>query len=84
MDNQDFWNYIIALGGAILGWLWKTLWNAVERLKSDLKELEIKLPETYVMKTDIDKMRAEIDKRFDRIETLIMRLSEKLGNKADK
>ncbi len=84
MDNQDFWNYILAIGGAVLGWLWKTLWNAVERLKADLKELEIKLPETYVMKTDIDKMRAEIDRRFDRIEALIMRLSEKLDSKADK
>lgn len=77
MDNQDLFNYLIALGGAVLGWLWKTLWNAVERLKADLKDLEIKLPETYAMKIDMDK-------RFDRIEMLIARLGEKIDHKADK
>ena len=23
MDNQDFWNYVLAIGGAVLGWQWK-------------------------------------------------------------
>lgn len=84
MELQDLLNYLLGIGGVILGWLWKVLWDSVERLKSDLQDLEIKLPETYVMKVDIDKFRTEIDRRFDRIETLIMRLSEKLDSKADK
>jgi hypothetical protein len=65
------------LGGAVLGWLWKTLWNAVERLKTDLKDLEVKLPETYSMKIDIDR-------RFDKIEAGLQRIYEKLDDKADK
>lgn len=52
MENQTFINYLILIGSGILGWLWKTLWNAVERLKSDLKDLEVKLPETYAQKVD--------------------------------
>lgn len=84
MELQDLLNYLLGIGGVILGWLWKVLWDSVERLKSDLQDLEIKLPETYVMKVDIDKFRTEIDRRFDRIETLIMRLSEKLDGKADR
>jgi len=65
------------LGAGILGWLWKTLWNAVERLKVDLKDLEVKLPETYTQKVDIDK-------RFDRLEAVLQRIYEKLDEKADK
>lgn len=84
MELQDVLNYLVGIGGVILGWLWKVLWDSVERLKGDLQDLEIKLPETYVMKSDIDKFRSEIDRRFDRIETLIIRLSEKLDSKADK
>jgi len=65
------------LGAGILGWLWKTLWNAVERLKGDLKDLEVKLPETYTQKADIDR-------RFDRLEATLQRIYEKLDEKADK
>lgn len=65
------------LGAGVLGWLWKTLWNAVERLKGDLKDLEVKLPETYTQKVDIDK-------RFDRLEIVLQRIYEKLDEKADK
>ena len=77
MENQTLINYLIAIGAAVLGWLWKTLWNAVERLKGDLKELEVKLPETYAMKIDIDK-------RFDRLEAALERIYEKIDSKADK
>ena len=77
MENQTLINYLIMLGAGVLGWLWKTLWNAVERLKTDLKDLEVKLPETYAMKIDIDK-------RFDRIEATLERIYEKIDSKADK
>ena len=77
MENQTLINYLVMLGAAVLGWLWKTLWNAVERLKGDLKDLEVKLPETYAMKIDIDK-------RFDRIEAALERIYEKIDGKADK
>ena len=77
MENQTLINYLIMMGAGVLAWLWKTLWNAVERLKGDLKDLEVKLPETYAMKIDIDK-------RFDRIEITLERIYEKLEAKADK
>ena len=77
MEPQALYNTLIALGAGVLAWIWKTLWNAVERLKGDLKDLEVKLPETYAMKIDIDK-------RFDRIEVTLERIYEKLESKADK
>ncbi|MFI3187248.1 MAG: hypothetical protein QX198_14830, partial [Methylococcaceae bacterium] len=67
----------ITIGGATLAWILKTLWNATERLKSDLKDLEVKLPETYAMKIDIDK-------RFDRIEAVLDKIWEKVDGKVDR
>ncbi len=77
MENQTLINYLVMLGAAVLGWLWKTLWNAVERLKSDLKDLEVKLPEVYAQRVDIDK-------RFDRMEALLDKIWSKLDDKADR
>lgn len=37
---------------ALLGWLGKTLWDAVQELKKDVKEIEINLPKDYVGKND--------------------------------
>ena len=37
---------------ALLGWLGKTLWDAVQDLKQDVKEIEINLPKDYVGKND--------------------------------
>ena len=77
MEPQALYNTVIALGAGVLAWIWKTLWNAVERLKTDLKDLEVKLPETYAMKSDIDK-------RFDRLEAALERIYEKIDSKADR
>jgi len=77
MEPQEFYNTLLAVFGAVLGWLWKTLWNAVDRLKGDLKDLEVKLPEVYAQKVDIDK-------RFDRIESILDKIWEKVDGKADK
>lgn len=52
MENQTLINYIIMLGATVLGWLGKTLWDAVQDLKQDVKEIEINLPKDYVGKND--------------------------------
>ena len=77
MEPQALYNTVIALGAGVLAWIWKTLWNAVERLKTDLKDLEVKLPEVYAQKVDIDK-------RFDRIEQILDKIWEKVDGKADR
>lgn len=62
---------------ALLGWLGRTLWDAVENLKKDVKDIEVNLPSHYVSKN-------EIEIRFDKIETMLNRIFEKLDKKADK
>ena len=75
--NQDIINIAAAAVLALTGWLGKSLWDAVGKLKEDLKDLEISLPNDYVKKVDIES-------RFDKIDTLFEKLFEKLDHKADK
>jgi hypothetical protein len=77
MDSQTVINAIGGLLALIIGWLGRELWDAVQKLKSDMKDLEINLPTNYVRKDDMEA-------RFDKIEALLNRLFEKLDGKADK
>lgn len=75
--SQDLFNYIAGTLLAILGWVGKTLWDAVQNLKEDIKDIEVDLPTTYVKKT-------ELDNRLSKIETMLDKIFDKLESKVDK
>lgn len=75
------WQTIINIGAgsllAMFGWFARQIWDSVQELKDDVKQIEIDLPTHYVKKD-------EINSRFDRIEVLLDKLFEKLEQKADR
>jgi hypothetical protein len=75
--DQDVFNYIVGSLLALLGWLGRTLWDAVARLKDDLKRIVVDLPSTYVKKT-------ELESRLDKIEAVLDKIWYKLESKVDK
>lgn len=77
MDSQTLINAIGGLLALVVGWLGRELWDAVQKLKTDMKDLEINLPTNYVRKDDMES-------RFDKLEAMLNRLFEKLDNKVDK
>lgn len=77
MDDQAIINLIIGAVLSVLGWFARQLWDAVQDLKNDMKEIEIDLPTHYVRKD-------ELEQRFNKIEDMLNRIFEKLDNKADK
>jgi hypothetical protein len=72
MDWQSAFNMAAGLLGAVGGWLLRVIWDAQQRLKADLDQLERRLPETYARRDDIIQMMAAINDRFDRMERLII------------
>ena len=77
MDDQQIINIIIGAVLSVLGWFARQLWDAVQDLKRDMKQIEVDLPTHYVRKEDLDV-------RMDRIEAALNRIFEKLDHKADK
>jgi hypothetical protein len=77
MDAQTLINIGAGATLATFGWLCRTLWDAVERLKTDIQRIEVCLPSNYSRKDDIQC-------RFDRIDLTLEKLFDKLNNKADK
>jgi predicted amidophosphoribosyltransferase len=77
MIDQGIINLIIGAVLSVLGWFARQLWDAVQGLKSDMQKIEISLPTHYVRKD-------ELEQRFDKLEAMLNKISEKLDHKVDK
>lgn len=77
MDWQVLFNIGLAAGLSSVGWFAREIWDSVQKLKEDVKQIEIDLPSNYVKKD-------ELAVRFDRIEHLLDKVYEKLDTKADR
>jgi len=84
MDGQMIINLLVGSGLGVLGWFARQLWDAVERLKSDVKSIEICLPSNYVRKQDMSDLKHDMEARFDKLESMLARIFEKLDQKQDK
>lgn len=77
MEPQAIFNIVLGCLLSILGWIARTLWDAVTALKDDLAKLREELAKDYVSKDDFKSVSDNIIRKLDRIE-------DKLDGKADK
>ena len=84
MDWQTAINFAGSALIASIGWFARQLWTAVDSLKKDVTDLGLHVSESYVKKSELQTFKADMDKRFDRIEMLIDKVYDKLDNKADR
>ena len=75
--EQDLFNWLLGAAMTILGWIGKTLWDAGQELKADLKDIEVELPSHYVRKD-------ELEVKLDKVEAMLNKIYDKLETKADK
>ena len=73
---MDWQNLINLVGGAALatiGWFARQLWDAVQKLKSDMSTLELSISNNYVKKDDfkdgIKELKEMLGKIFDKLDT---------------
>jgi hypothetical protein len=50
--EQTLINWGFAGAGAALGWILKVVWDAIQDLKKDIRQIERDLPEVYVRRDD--------------------------------
>ena len=84
---MDWQNLINIAGGAalaVVGWFARQLWDSVKELKADIGELRLHVSETYVKKSEMETLEVQMDKRFDRVEQMIVKLYDKIDQKVDK
>jgi hypothetical protein len=73
MDGQMIFNSLVALAGFMGGWILNNISRSIAVLDRDVRSM----PLTYVTRADY---RSDIDE----IKTMLMRINDKLDEKADK
>lgn len=74
---QTWVNIIATVAIAVGGWFGRSLWDAVDKLKNDIHQIEVELPKNYIQKNQFSDGMKEIKE-------MLIRISEKLDGKADK
>lgn len=77
LDLQSAFNIIVGILIAGAGWWAKQIWDAVDRLREDLHNLEVDLPSHYVRKDEFNDAMKTLNEKLDRIWA-------KLADKADR
>ena len=72
-DGQILFNIAVGVAGMFGGWILNNISRSIERLDKDVRAL----PLTYVTRVDY---RSDIDE----IKSMLMRINDKLDDKADK
>ena len=72
-DGQILFNIAVGVAGMFGGWILNNISRSIERLDKDVRAM----PFTYVTRVDY---RADIDE----IKSMLMRINDKLDDKADK
>jgi hypothetical protein len=81
MDTQELINIGIGTGLAVVGWLARTLWEAVQNLRADIHKIEVDLPTTYIRRDEFSDGMKELK---DMISLLFKKIEELKDRKADK
>jgi hypothetical protein len=84
MDWQTVINIGLSSVLAALGWFAREIWDSLKELRKDTHQIEKDLREMYVRRDDLKEVRIEMSARFDKLESLIGSLYERLHDKADK
>ena len=79
------WQVLFNIGGTgvlmAIGWWCRQIWDSVQKLKEDVKQIEIDLPTHYIKKSEIENKLDKIDMRFDKLDAHITKLFERIEHK---
>lgn len=95
VEHQQLVNWIFIVAGAAIGWVLKIIWDALNRLKDDMKTIERDLPSIYVrkddfrqavadVKEDMRELRVDMKEGFSKIDNTLNLLFKKMEHKEDR
>lgn len=86
--DQNLINWVFAGGGAAFGWVLKVIWDAIQELKKDMRQIERDLPEVYVRRDDfkdaVKEIKDDMKAGFSSVDRTLGLLFKKLDEKENK
>lgn len=81
VDQETIFKLVVGVVLSGMGWFGRQIWDAVKELRNDLRDLEVDLPKSYVVKTDFTDAMKDLKQQ---INDGFTRIYDKLDGKADK
>ena len=86
--EQSVFNWIVALCGVLGGWVLKVIWDAIQELKGDIKNVDRHINENFVRRDDfkdaIREMKDDMRAGFSNVDKTLGLIFKKLDGKEDK
>jgi hypothetical protein len=83
--EQTLINWVFAGAGAALGWILKVVWDAIQDLKKDIRQIERDLPEVYVRRDDfkdaVKEIKDDMKAGFSSVDATLRLIFKKLDEK---
>jgi hypothetical protein len=83
--EQTLINWVFAGAGAALGWILKVVWDAIQDLKKDIRQIERDLPEVYVRRDDfkdaVKEIKEDMKAGFSSVDATLRLIFKKLDEK---
>lgn len=88
MEPQIAFNWIVGVAGILGGWTLKVIWDSIQSLRSDVKNLDTKMHEDFVRRDDfkdaVKEIKHDMKEGFSQIDRTLGLLFKKIDGKADK
>lgn len=82
MDSQAVFDWIVGIGGAIVGWMLKMIWEAIRDMRSEIKELDKQMHDDFVRRDDfkeaIREIKDDMKAGFNKVDTTLGLIFKKL------
>jgi hypothetical protein len=86
--DQTLINWVFAGAGAAFGWVLKVIWDAIQDLKRDMRQIERDLPEVYVRRDDfkdaVREIKDDMKAGFSSVDKTLGLIFKKLDHKEDR
>jgi len=88
MEPQVAFNWIVGVAGTLGGWTLKVIWDSIQSLRSDVKNLDTKMHEDFVRRDDfkdaVKDIKNDMKEGFNKIDSTLGLIFKKLDGKEDK
>jgi len=88
MDSQNIFDWMVGIGGAVIGWMLKVIWEALRDVRVEIKELDKQMHDDFVRRDDfkeaIREIKDDMREGFNKVDRTLGLIFKKLENRNDK
>lgn len=88
MDSQNVFDWMVGVGGAVVGWMLKLIWEAIRDMRVEIKDLDKQMHDDFVRRDDfkeaIQEIKADMREGFNKVDNTLGLMFKKLEQKSNR